>query len=162
MTKQIREYIKEHGRTAARMKFGNSIDDMPIMIDGSKVGVLKRFNHEQYGCWVWQATVQFNQNEYTFIDFDDQQACLDWAKRKHDALVNPQFGKMLKQAIAASPLSVEQIATQANCSRFGIHKWMRSESWPPVHTLQRITKALSPMCWSPLFDAWSMQVELEQ
>jgi hypothetical protein len=150
MTKQIREYIKEHGRTAARMKFGNSIDDMPIMIDGCKVGVLKRFNHEQYGCWVWQATVQFNQNEYTFIDFQDQQACLDWARRKLDALVNPQFGKMLK------------IATQANCSRYGIHKWMRSESWPPVHTLQRITKAISPMCWSPLFDAWSMQVELEQ
>lgn len=162
MTQQIREYIKEHGRTAARMKFGNSIDDMPIMIDGRKVGALQRFNHEQYGCWVWLATIEFNHNEYTFIDFENQQACLDWAKRKLEALKNPQFGSMLRQAIASSPLSVEQIAKQANCSRFGIHKWMRSESWPPIHTAKRIAAAISPMGSAPMFDVWCQQIELEQ
>jgi hypothetical protein len=59
MTRTIREYIKEHGRTAARMKFGNSIDDMPICIDGHKVGVLKRYQHKGYQQWIWEATVVF-------------------------------------------------------------------------------------------------------
>ena len=160
--KNIREYIKEHGRVAARLKFGNRIDDMPIMIDGRKMGMLSRYLHEQYGCWVWQAAIEFNHQEYIFIDFGSQQNCLDWARRKVDALMNPQFGVMLRQEVASSPLTVEQIATIANCSRYVIFKWMRSESWPPIHTAKRIARAISPMGYAPMFDVWCQQIELEQ
>lgn len=160
--KNIRQYIKEHGRVAARIKFGDSIDDMPIKIAGVQVGMLSRYHHDQYGCWVWQATVEYNHQEYIFIDFESQQNCLDWAKRKVEALMNPMFGMMLRQEIASSPLTVEQIATAANCSRYVIFKWMRSESWPPIHTAKRIAAAISPMGYAPMFDVWCQQIELEQ
>jgi DNA-binding phage protein len=162
MTKQIREYIKEHGRTAARMKFGTAIDDKPIYLDGRRIGILHRYKHEQYGCWVWSATIKVNDQEYSFIDFDSQTKCLDWAYKKIDALKRPQFGIMLREAIASSPMTVDAIAKVANCSRYVIFKWMRSESWPPVHTLKRIAAAISPMGYAPMFDVWCDQIELEQ
>jgi hypothetical protein len=162
MTRTIREYIKEHGRTAARMKFGDRIDDMPICIAGRKVGILKRYKHKGYQQWVWQASVVYKDVEYQYIDFDNQITALDWGYRKIEALENPQFGIMLREQIASSPLTVEQIADIANCSRYVIFKWMRSESYPSITHLQRITRAISPMGWPPLFDAWCSQIEMEQ
>ena len=162
MTKTIRQYIKEHGRAAARKHFGNSIDDMPIMIDSQQYGVLKRYIHPAHQRWVWEAVVTVNDMTYTFIDFESQIVCLDWAYRKVNALQNPQFALMLKQAISSSPMTIEMVAEASNCSRFSIHKWMRGESYPPVHILQRITMALYPNGWSSMFDAWSLQIEMEQ
>ena len=162
MTQTIREYIKENGRKAARLKFGDRIDDMQLQVDGRKVGLLKRYKHEQYGTWTWEASIVHNGNEYTFIDFDSQTNCIDWAHRKIEALNNPKFGTQLRESIASSPMTVDAISKVANCSRFAIHKWMRSESYPPIHTTNRIAKAISPMGWPMLFDSWCEQIELEQ
>ena len=162
MTNKIREYIKEHGRSAARIKFGNKIDDMPINLDGRKIGLLHRYNHTGYQCWVWKATIKHNGQEYSFVDFESQTRCIDWAFRKIEALRKPQFGIMLREAITSSPLTAEHIAEMANCSRYAIYKWMRSESYPPIHTLKRIAAAISPMGHAPMFDMWCDQIELEQ
>jgi len=105
---------------------------------------------------------EINAEEYTFIDFDSQTNCIDWAHRKIEALNNPKFGTQLRESIASSPMTVDAISKVANCSRFAIHKWMRSESYPPIHTTKRIAKAISPMGWPMLFDSWCEQIELEQ
>ena len=161
MTRTQRKYIAEHGMTAARKKFP-TLDDTPIVVNGFRAGVVKRYEHPIYQKWVWQAVIKYKGVIYTNFDFDSQITMIDWAERKINALEKPQFGIMLRETIASTPFTVEQIAEMANCSRYVIFKWMRSESWPPIHTLQRITKAISPSGWPPLFDAWCAQIELEQ
>jgi len=39
MNKQIRDYIRRHGRTAARKQFGDSMDNIDIYFDGAQVAL---------------------------------------------------------------------------------------------------------------------------
>lgn len=162
MTQEIRDYIRRHGRTAARKQFGDVIDNIDIKFDGRTVGVVKRYWHPQFTCYVWEAVLTHEGQTYSHLDFTSSQGCVDWAEQKILALQKPQFKLMLKMAIQSSCTNIQSLAHSIGCSRYTVHKWIRGESYPEVHLLKRICTTLDPVNGETLFQQWSDQIELER
>ena len=162
MTQEIRDYIKRNGRAAARKRFGDIIDNIDIMFDGRVVGVVKKYWHPQYTCYVWEAVLTHDGQVYTHLDFHSSQVCVDWAHKKILAVQNPQFRHMLRAAIQCRPVSILDLANNIGCSRYTIHKWIRGESYTDVKMLKRLCHALDAVNGDELYDKFSNQIELEQ
>ena len=162
MTQEIRDYIKRNGRAAARQRFGDIIDNIDIMFDGRVVGVVKKYWHPQYTCYVWEAVLTHEGQVYTHLDFHSSQVCVDWAHEKILAIQDPQFRHMFRAAIQSSPYSIQGLADSVGCSRFTIHKWCRGESYPEIHILKRICTQLDALNGDSLYNKWSNQIEMER
>ena len=162
MNKNIRDYIRRHGRTAARKQFGDSIDNIDIYFDGAQVGIVKRYWHPEYTCYVWEAVLTHEGTVYSHIDFHDSQVCVDWAHKTILELQKPKFNIILRATIQASCHSIQGIADIVGCSRFSIHKWIRGESYPDYHYLQAIAQILGAEDGETLFQRWAAQIATEQ
>lgn len=164
MKNEIREFIKENGRVAARKKYGDAIDNIHIDFDGNPnaKGLVFRYWHPEFTCYVWKAQLTLNGNVHEFIDFVSSGPCVEWVKNKYNALQLGSFGSWLRYAQLESTLSVDSLAEQIQCSRYVIFKWMRTESYPPAHMLVKLARALKPFEVDATILKWTKQIELER
>lgn len=162
MTKNIRNYIKQHGRTAARKKFGQAIDLEPITWEGKEVGTVTREWHSIYCTWTFKAVITWEGVVYSHTSISSLQECKDWAEKKIRCLVRPEFGKALKELIDLSGFTVEDVATEIKCSKGAIYKWIKGQSYPDIPFLLRICKLLAVMDWGDLYHEMSELIELER
>lgn len=162
MNKEIRNYIKENGRAAARKKFGNKIDVAPIMWDGVQVGQVSREWHSIYCTWVFKGVVTYDGTVHSFISTDSQKECLDWGLKKMKALSRPEFGTALKELIDLSGFTQTQVAEEIGCSREVLVKWMKGHSHPSVHFLYRICRLLAVSDWEALHHEFTVLIDLEK
>lgn len=68
----------------------------------------------------------------------------EWGRTVTRLRKNGTFAELIKAEIAASDLTVKEIAAVCNTSSASINKWKGGEVFPAVHFLYRLAKCLHP------------------
>jgi hypothetical protein len=162
MNREIRNYIRQHGRTAARQRYGNIIDQEPINYDGRQVGTIIRHWHPVYCTWTWKATLTHDGTVYTMESLDSRNEVREWAENKITALLTPSFGPHLKSVIEDSGFTHVQVSEALGCSREVLFKWYNGQSYPGVHYLYRLGRLLDPGDSFGMYAKFSQMIDLEK
>lgn len=162
MNEQIRRHIRRNGRTAARSRYGDIIDQEAITHEGTQVGTIFRHWNPVYCAWTWKATITWIGKVYTFESMTSRNEVDTWTSKKITALTTKPFGEYLRGVIGSSGFTIDQVTAHLGCGQAVIYKWYRSESYPDVAFTRRLARLLDPSGDFQLHDTFTTMIDLEK